>query len=50
MAHFQDAIWKRSHQSSLSVLLAAHHGWAIDNESGLKNTVVSMLHNSTVIS
>ena len=40
MAHFQDAILKRSHQSSLSVPLAAtHHGWAIDNESGLKKTL-----------
>ena len=51
LAHFPDDIWKRSHQFSLSVLLAAtHHGWAIDNESGLKNTVVSRLHNSTAIS
>ena len=51
MEQFQYAIWKRSHQSSLSVLLAApHHGWAIDNESGLEHTVVSRLHNSTAIS
>ena len=51
MAYFQNAIWKRSHQSSLSVPLAAtHHEWAIDNECGLKNTVVSWLHNSTAIS
>ena len=43
----------RSHQSSLSVPLAAtHHGCVIENESGLKNTVVSRLglHNSTAIS
>ena len=51
MEHFQYAILKRSHQSSLSVLLAApHHGWAIDNKSGLEHTVVSRLHNSTAIS
>ena len=32
--------WKRSHQSSLSVPLAAtHHGCAIENESGLKKTL-----------
>ena len=38
---------KGSHQSSLSVPFAAtHHGWAIDNGSGLKITVVSSLHNS----
>ena len=46
IAHFQDATWKRSHKSSLSVPLAAtQYGWAIDNESGLKNSVVSRLHN-----
>ena len=50
IAHFQDAIWNRSHQSSLSVSLAAtHHGCAIENESGLKKTVVFRLHNSTAI-
>ena len=44
--------WKRSHQSSLSVPLAAtHHGCAIENESGLKKKpVVSRLHNSIPIS
>ena len=47
----KDAIWKRSHQSSLRVPLAAtHHGCVIENQSGLKTTVVYRLQNSTAIS
>ena len=47
IADFQDATWKRSHQSSLSVPLpATHHGCAIDNESGLKKR----LHNFIAVS